>query len=163
MSLDWLLLSLRVLAAVLLYAFLGTVVYVIWRELGAASGTTTDQDVTSRPAGTSALARLYVVAAGDSSLQVSDLLGIYAPATLGRAEDNQIVLADACVSARHARIDTREGEWWLTDLGSRNGTRLNGLSVTKPVPLTDGDVIEVGQIQLRFETAGGQARPTHRS
>jgi hypothetical protein len=159
-SLDWLLLSLRVLAVALVYVFLGAAIYVIWRELGAVTSGAPHQGVASCPAGDDPSARLVVVAAGDSSLKISDSLTIFAPATLGRAEDNQVVLPDACVSARHVRIDARDGEWWLTDLDSRNGTQLNGLAVTKPVPLADGDVIGVSQVQLRFELSGGRALST---
>jgi pSer/pThr/pTyr-binding forkhead associated (FHA) protein len=70
---------------------------------------------------------------------------------LGRAPDNHIVVSDTYVSSYHARLDRRDGEWWLTDLGSRNGTRLNDVPITKSVPLADGDVIEVGQVELVLE------------
>ena len=49
------------------------------------------------------------------------------------------------------RLDRRDGEWWLTDLDSRNGTLLNGVPITKSVPLADGDVIGVGQVELKLE------------
>ena len=155
MSLDWLLLALRILAVVLLYAFLAVVVYTIWSDLRTA-GSEAGRAAASRPTARNPLAWLRVVTSEDNSLSVSHSFAVFPPATLGRADDNQVVLADDCVSACHARIDRRDGEWWLTDLESRNGTQLNDLPVSKPVPLADGDVIGIGRAQLRFEAAANQ-------
>jgi hypothetical protein len=151
-SLDWLLLALRIIAVVLLYAFLAVVVYTIWTDLRAA-GSGTGRAAASRPSVLHPLAWLRVVTGEDDSLSVSHSFAVFPPATLGRTDDNQVVVADDCVSACHARIDQRDGEWWLTDLDSRNGTQLNDLPVSKPVPLANGDVIGIGRAQLRFETA----------
>jgi pSer/pThr/pTyr-binding forkhead associated (FHA) protein len=60
-------------------------------------------------------------------------------------------LPDTYVSSYHARLDRRDDEWWLTDLDSRNGTRLNDVAITKSVPLVDGDVIGIGQVELKLE------------
>ena len=68
---------------------------------------------------------------------------------LGRAATNHIVLTDDRSSRRHAVVQTQEhgGEFWLVDLGSANGTYLNGRRVTQPCRLADGDRIEIaGQL-----------------
>src|SRR5262245_6961856 len=54
---------------------------------------------------------------------------------LGRTRGNDIRLESGSVSERHARLDHRDGFWVLTDLGSRNGTYLNGRRIEGPTPL----------------------------
>jgi AAA-like domain/FHA domain len=71
--------------------------------------------------------------------------------TLGRASTSDIVLADAKVSRRHALVQPqKQYEFWLLDLGSANGTYLNGRRITQPVLLRDRDQIEVGPFRLVF-------------
>ena len=65
------------------------------------------------------------------------------PLTLGRASDNDIVLSDGGVSRHHARLQGRSGTLILTDLQSRNGSRVNGVIVTEVV-LGPGDRIQLG-------------------
>jgi len=152
-SLEWTFLVLRLLAVAVLYAFLIIVIYVIWRDLGAVararpqgSPMFTSIDDAAAPAG-----RLRVVTGGEAPLQAGDVFALRQHVTVGRAADNNIVLLDTYVSSYHARLDRRDGEWWLTDLESRNGTLLNGVPITKSVPLADGDVIGVGQVELELE------------
>jgi hypothetical protein len=70
--------------------------------------------------------------------------------TLGRAAECDIVLSDPTVSKRHAELRRRGGDVVLIDLGSTNGTRVNGMVVRERV-LADGDNINVGAAVLRFE------------
>lgn len=151
MSLEWTLLALRLLAVAVLYAFLIAVIAVIWRDLRAAAGDRPDRSqrpVRSSDESAALAGQLRVVKSGDTPLQPGDVFVLHAHATLGRAADNSIVLPDTYASAYHARLDRRDGEWWLTDLASRNGTRLNGVPITKPAPLADGDVIGIGQVEF---------------
>jgi len=68
---------------------------------------------------------------------------------IGRLAECEVTLGDSNVSRRHAAF-TREGDGWaIEDLGSTNGTRLNGEKI-KHARLRDGDLIEVGATQLRF-------------
>ena len=76
-----------------------------------------------------------------------------APVTIGRLPECDIVLADGNVSRRHAEIRRQGGAWVLADLGSTNGTRLNGFPLTAPSELRPGDSIAVGNSVLHFETA----------
>lgn len=152
---DWLLLGLRILAAVLLYAFLAVVVYAVWRDLRAAvppRNAATPDAANAAPVGW-----LSVCAGADGSaaLPAGHTFALVPPATLGRDSDNQIVLPDDCVSARHALIECEQGEWVLIDLGSRNGTRLNDLPISRPTSLAHGDIIGVGGVELRFGSGPG--------
>ena len=72
--------------------------------------------------------------------------------TIGRAPENDLALADdEFASVHHARIEPRRDGVWLEDLDSTNGTFVNGVKVTRPQKLTPGDVIRVGETDLRFE------------
>lgn len=69
---------------------------------------------------------------------------------LGREPDNDAMLPDPKVSRHHARIQ-RDGERYvLADLGSSNGTFVNGERVAAPARLEDGDVIMIGDVELIF-------------
>jgi pSer/pThr/pTyr-binding forkhead associated (FHA) protein len=58
------------------------------------------------------------------------------------------MLANETVSARHARLSFRRDQWWLEDLGSRNGTFLNGEALSAPVVLADMDEVRCGQVSF---------------
>jgi len=81
--------------------------------------------------------------------------------SLGRVESNDIVLPDVKVSRRHALI-RKEGadQLWLVDLGSRNGTCLNGEVVMRPMLLRDQDRIEIGRYQLVVHQPGAVRQPS---
>jgi len=73
--------------------------------------------------------------------------------TIGRAADNDLVLADSRVSRHHARIAGRRGTLVYADLGSTNGSRVNGVQVGELV-LGAGDRIELGDTVIMVEVAG---------
>lgn len=68
--------------------------------------------------------------------------------TIGREPDSDLVVADGFVSTRHARVDPTARGPVLKDLGSTNGTVLNGKVVTEPTVLAKGDRVEVGKVVL---------------
>lgn len=72
------------------------------------------------------------------------------PVSIGRSPDSDVVLADAEVSRQHAEVRQRDGGYVIVDLGSMNGTKVNGVGVRER-QLEDGDVITIGAAQLRFE------------
>jgi len=69
--------------------------------------------------------------------------------SIGRAPDNEVVVGDPATSGHHGRIDVRGGAFWISDLGSTNGTLVNGDPVIEK-QLSDGDMIAIGQNTLRF-------------
>jgi hypothetical protein len=69
-------------------------------------------------------------------------------ATIGRLPEHEVYIPDERLSREHARIDYREGRYWLQDLGSMNGTALNGSLLSGEQPLQSGDTIELGSSKL---------------
>src|SRR5688572_29614212 len=75
--------------------------------------------------------------------------------TIGRDRSNDIVIEASDVSRQHARVERRErGEWWITDLVSRNGTRRNGTTLKGTATLANGDLIAIGGVIFKY-IAGG--------
>jgi Protein of unknown function (DUF3662)/FHA domain len=95
-------------------------------------------------------ARLRVTDATGSVREVSVGQGL----TIGRATDNELVLRDERVSRHHGRLAGRRGTLIYTDLGSTNGTEVNGARVTEIV-LGAGDTIRVGSCTLEVEVDEG--------
>lgn len=88
-----------------------------------------------------------VITAGHGRGQMFDLRG---EVRLGRSRTNAVALTDGKVSRNHARLDPVRKTYILTDLGSANGTFVNGVRITQPVRLRDGDTLQVGDTQLVF-------------
>ena len=75
--------------------------------------------------------------------------------SLGRASSNDVVLADQKISRRHALIQAqKQQEFWLMDLGSSNGTYVNGRRLTQPALLRNQDLIEIGPFKMVFRQSG---------
>lgn len=143
-GLDWVLLGLRIVTTIILYTFLGLAFYIIWRELRQAAVQTMSR--------LEAPYRLRVIApAEDQSLAVGQALPLQPVTLVGRDPNNTIVLNDDSASGRHARFSRENGVWWLEDLGSRNGTLLNDLPVSRPASLANGDIIGIGNMRFRLE------------
>jgi len=71
-------------------------------------------------------------------------------AVIGRSPSAEVVLPDEFTSAQHARLVVRGSHFWVEDLGSKNGTFLNGRRLEAPAPLEDGDQLRIGRVTLRF-------------
>jgi len=70
--------------------------------------------------------------------------------TLGRGEENSIVIKDDAVSLNHSKIKEMKGAYYIFDLATENGTFLNGKKLLRPKPLYDWDEIRIGRTQLIF-------------
>ena len=72
-------------------------------------------------------------------------------ANIGRADYNDLVLPDESVSTAHAKLQRREGVWVLVDLGSTNGTYVDGERIAADTPIAPGTLVRFGDVQLVFE------------
>lgn len=145
MNPEIVLLGVRLLLALALYAFLGALLLFLRRDLRRDGR-------------------------GDESLPVAHLVveegeetgkGFRLSLTnlIGRAADNTIRLKDATVSSYHVRLSYQGGQWWLEDLGSRNGTGLNDLAVEEPMVVMFGDRIRLGRVALKLTPGEPEAGP----
>jgi pSer/pThr/pTyr-binding forkhead associated (FHA) protein len=97
------------------------------------------------------LGRLIVI--DSSALEEGDVYAIDSTAlTVGRGGDNDLpVPADEFASAHHARFEPRRDGVYVEDIGSTNGTFVNGIRLTTDRRLVPGDVVRIGETDLRFE------------
>jgi TolB protein len=79
---------------------------------------------------------------------------------IGRAEDNALQLPDPKASRHHARVRQEGAVFILNDLGSANGTRVNGILITDPHPLEHGDRIAIGDTELTYQEPGRAVQDT---
>ena len=77
--------------------------------------------------------------------------------TIGRTQDCDLRIADLSVSRRHAQLDRGDDGWLLSDLGSHNGTRVNGWLVREAVPVRPGDVLQFGSAVFVIQGPGERA------
>jgi pSer/pThr/pTyr-binding forkhead associated (FHA) protein len=75
-----------------------------------------------------------------------------APVTIGRDEDSTLVLTDDYASSRHAKLTLRDGNWYVEDLGSTNGTYLDRTKVGGPMLVPPGAPIRIGKTVLELRT-----------
>ena len=131
---------LRLIFLAALYLFLWMVVRALVRDLRSAAREPTVE-----------LGRLVVLAAPSGEPSPGSAFALDAITSLGRDVNNSIVLEDDFVSATHAALTYRGRAWYVEDVGSTNGTFVNGGQVDGLSPVAFGDEIQVGQIRLRLE------------
>jgi len=141
---DVLLLILRLVLAGLLYAFLVAILIMLWRDLHLA---------TARREAVHIVGHLIVLSAPSDSLAEGTILPLQPVTSIGRAATNTLCIPDTYASAQHALLTWRAGQWWLEDQGSRNGTLLNDNPVTVPTVVSAGDILGIGNTQLKLELA----------
>jgi hypothetical protein len=97
------------------------------------------------------LGRLVVLAS--PALEVGEAYSLDThPLTVGRGTNNDVALPnDEYASTRHVRFEPRRDGVYVEDIGSTNGTFVNGIRLTRDRRLTPGDVVRVGETDLRFE------------
>ena len=141
---GWLYAATRVAFIALIYLFLFLVLRATVRELRTAA-----QEMST---GEGFAGRMWLVVVDGTGpvLPTGATILLRPVTTLGRGEENTIVLDDPHVSARHAELRFARGQWWLRDLGSSNGTLLNGHAVRAVVGVRAGDVIQCGRVRFRL-------------
>jgi hypothetical protein len=141
---EWFVLLLRLTFIFLLYFFLFQVLRVIVREMSLFTSMVHEEPDSA------ATAHLIVQQGGGTGLRSGMRLDLEPVTVIGRHPRATIMLDDTFVSSEHVQITWRDGRWWVTDLNSTNGTRLNSQPVTVPTGLRYGDVISIGDVQLQF-------------
>ncbi len=129
----------RILFLVLLYAFLFVVVRILLRDLRVASR------------GRGELGRLVVLASPRGEPPPGSSFPLDAIASLGRDVNNSVVVDDPFVSGEHAILTFRGRTWYVEDLGSTNGTFVNGVPVEVVAALGFGDELQLGEVRLRLD------------
>jgi hypothetical protein len=144
---DWFILLLRALFIFLLYFFLFQVMRVTSRELMALATVTSEptEAGASRPNG-----RMVVVDPAQSELTPGLAFSLTTRSLVGRLRECDIILDDPFVSAEHAEVTFESNRWWVRDLGSTNGTFINGAVVTVPAGIKLGDVVQFGRVKLQL-------------
>lgn len=161
-TVEWALLGLRVAFIVMLYVFIAQVVKVIARETRQLATEPIPAPrkaaAARKPAATTGAASLEMVDAGESGIAAGSYIELWSPFTVGRDHACHLVLDDPFVSTAHAEIGRDDDGWWVADLGSTNGTFVNGALLTTAATLAEGDIVQFGRIRLRFATANRPPR-----
>lgn len=152
------LLALKIGFLVLLYLFIWAVVRSVTRDLRSAPqesivlSAQEANDLRARhgPVVATPVARMLVL--DSPALQPGALVELRTPTRIGRGGENAIRLdGDDFASTRHAMLEPRPDGLWVEDVGSTNGTFVNGARVTTARLVGPGDIIRVGQTDLRVE------------
>jgi hypothetical protein len=157
-QIEEVLLALKIGFLVLLYLFIWRIVRVAGREVREPQATADDSMLLTpeqarelRMEAAKKIGRLAVVkspALDEGSEHPLDTV----PITVGRDGDNDIPLpGDTFASASHARFEPRGDGVWVEDVGSTNGTYLNGVKLKRARRLEPGDIVRIGETDFRFE------------
>jgi pSer/pThr/pTyr-binding forkhead associated (FHA) protein len=136
----------RIAFLLLLYLFLLRAFGVLHRALAAERAV---------DGATVALGTLIVERSPGHAPRVGERFALRASTSIGRDAGNDVPLTDEAASARHAVLELRDGEWWIEDLGSTNGTLVNGTRIERAERLHLGDELAIGRIALRIEKGAG--------
>ena len=155
MSVEPILIALQAAFVILLYIFIWRVVRSAERGLPAAS----QESFVMAPAQVAHARAEAGIVPGQLVVTRSKVVPVGktveagpVPTTIGRTEDNVLVLdGDDYASGRHARVESGLDGTWVIDLASTNGTYVNGERIEGRTRLHEGDLLQVGDTELRFE------------
>jgi hypothetical protein len=148
LSVDELLLILQVAFLVLLYLFIWRIVRTASRDIRLPQ-----ESFVMAPGGDGGGRPPALVVARSPTLPPGEEHELNSvPLTVGRSADNDIELrGDKFASAHHARFESRPDGVWVADLRSTNGTFVNGIKLDGARKLAPGDIVRVGETDLRYE------------
>jgi len=148
---EWALLALRIAFIAVLYLFLVQVARLMLREIRVLAA---PRPVNPAGAGAPHMPAdergLIVIDPGQADIDAGAYVPIAGEILIGRGAQTDLFLDDPFVSNEHAQIIVRNGGTVFVDLGSTNGSRVNGEIVSAPVTLFDGDVVQLGSVRLRY-------------
>ena len=150
---ETVLLVLKVAFLVLLYVFIWRIVRTAARDLRLPQESFILSPALAGGAIAQAVNPGRLVVIQSEVLTVGEEFGLDArPLTLGRGPQNDVSIdGDEFASARHVRVEPRRDGVWVSDVGSTNGTYVNGVRIDRPRKLAHGDVVRVGETELRFD------------
>jgi pSer/pThr/pTyr-binding forkhead associated (FHA) protein len=143
---------LKFLFLALLYLFIARAVRVIYLDIAGTRVPRAQAPAASQPAPRRkprARPRSLVVTEGDEPARTYPMEE--EPISIGRADACKVILGDTYVSQVHARVFPKDGEWFVEDLGSTNGTYLNRVKVSAPSQVGVGDEIRIGKTTLEVQ------------
>jgi pSer/pThr/pTyr-binding forkhead associated (FHA) protein len=150
---DSVLLVLKIAFLVLLYLFIWRIVRTAGRDLRLPQESFILRPAIAGGAIGQAINPGRLVVVQSQVLKVGEEFGLDAsPLTVGRGTQNDVSIdGDEFASARHVRVEPRRDGVWVSDVGSTNGTYVNSVRIDRPRKLVQGDVVRVGETELRFE------------
>ena len=132
------LLGLRFTLAILLYLFLFWAIRIIWKDLTKTAQLESQKTIP----------QIMLSVIGEipfsKTFSVEEI-------NIGRDSVCELQIQDPTVSSKHARIFYSHDQWWVEDLGSSNGSHLNGVLVSTAAVLTIGDQLRLGKIKINVE------------
>jgi len=154
-AVDEALLALKIAFVVLLYLFIWRIVRSASRDFrsGSAQESVILSPTDAAGLGLAPVTRAKLVVLKSPALDAGEEVPVDSlPVAVGRGGQNEVPLdGDEFASAQHARFESKRDGLWVEDVGSTNGTFVNGARVTTPRRLTKGDVVRVGQTDFRVE------------
>jgi pSer/pThr/pTyr-binding forkhead associated (FHA) protein len=150
---ETVLLVLKIAFLVLLYLFIWRIVRTAGRDLRLPQESFILRPALAGGAIGQAINPGRLVVVQSQVLKVGEEFGLDAnPLTVGRGTQNDVSIdGDEFASARHVRVEPRRDGVWVSDVGSTNGTYVNGVRIDRPRKLVQGDLVRVGETELRFE------------
>ena len=132
-------LGLRILMTVCLYAFIGFIVYLIWKDLRQQAAIASRSKIP-----------LLTLQLQDHEPEVLFRID-QSESFIGRDPGCEIHIEDQTLSARHARLSYHHKQWWVEDLHSTNGTWLNDLPLLQTAVLDANDTLTCGEVHLLIQ------------
>jgi hypothetical protein len=144
LNIDIVLFVLRLVSGGILLLILFALFVILWRDYRSAA---VEVEANRRIYG-----QLVVLQEVDGVyVKTGDSYPLLPLTSLGRSPTNSIRIDDNFASSEHALVAMRNGQWWLEDRQSRNGTMLNDMLINQPVVITHGDMIGIGNTKYRLE------------
>lgn len=145
--------GLKIAFVALLWLFIGLVAGVVRRDLLAGSTDGGAQTITAGAGGPNpkrrgrAVKQAQLVVIDGSGK--GDAVPLRGEITVGRAGDATLDVEDDYASSHHARFYRDDESWIVADLGSTNGTVVNGLRIARPTRVGDGDIVRIGRTSIK--------------
>jgi len=96
----------------------------------------------------------WLIVERGGGLQRDERFDLIGGLSIGRSKEADVQIEDRYASGLHARVFSREGRFFVEDMSSTNGTLLNGAELVGEAELIDGDTVQIGDTEFRFEAGG---------